>query len=234
MRKSSSSASLAFALLATACGPSEVDPAEFEADAITIACERAFDCCDATELREEFAPFGRAPATFEECVTLLRGRITGEGITASVGAERAAYDADAARSCIDSIGALTCAEYRGGVLAVAAISGACGEALTALVPVGGLCTQDYECQTGFCETGGIGDGNCEPIPGPGEPCTYRCTEGYYCTRGSCEARLADGAACNAADECQSRRCEGADPRAGIQGVCAPLTGYCDGTAPAGD
>ncbi|MDQ3033679.1 MAG: hypothetical protein M3Y87_14770 [Myxococcota bacterium] len=218
--------------IASGCGPSEIAPEQFQADAVTIACSRAFDCCDGSELVDEFARFGETPETMAECTEILRQRFTGQGIAGSVAAERAAYDQSAARACLDTIGATTCGEYRGGIVEIASISGACRDALTPLVPEGGLCTQDYECVTGRCETGGIGDGLCERIPAEGEPCSFRCAAGLYCAGPAamsvCASLQGEGATCAGGYQCASGRCDGADPRNGIEGMCASLEGYCDG------
>lgn len=222
--------------VAAGCGPGDVEPAQFQGDAVMIACERAIECCDASELATEFARFAAGPQTVEECSAILRQRYTGEGISGSVAAERVAYDQSAATACLESIRATTCDEYRGGIVEIASISGACRDALTPLVVEGDLCTHDYECVTGRCETGGIGDGTCVRVPGAGEPCEFRCEGGLYCADGdggsTCAALQDDGASCAGGYECASGRCDGADPRSGARGTCTSLAGYCDGTEPA--
>jgi hypothetical protein len=222
------SGTIAILGMVTGCGPGEIDPAQFQVDAVTIACERAFECCDAAEIVSEFAQFGERPETQEDCVEILRRRYTGQGIAGSVGAERAAYDEGAARACLESIRSTTCGEYRGGIVDIASISGACRDALTPLVPEGGLCTQDYECVTTRCETGGIGDGTCERVPAAGEPCSFRCAPGLYCADDLCAPLQADGSPCAGPHECASTRCADADPRSGTLGTCAAVTTYCDG------
>lgn len=178
------STALSLAVLGGGC-TSSLDPAAFQADAVSIACEKAFECCDADELAAELAPLGARPATVEECEEVLRRRYSGQGIEGSVEAGRAAYDRTQARACLDGIRAQTCAEYRGAIVDIASVSGACGGALTPQVVEGGICTHDYECTTGWCDTGGIGDGNCAPVPGEGEPCELRCASGLRCEAGTC-------------------------------------------------
>lgn len=178
---------------------SSIDPTQFQADAVTIACEKAFECCDAEELPIEFAAIGARPTTIAECEDVLRRRYTGQGIEGSVEAGRVAYDESSARVCLDEIRAMTCDEQRGGIVDIASVSGACGSALMPLVTEGGICTHDYECTTGWCDTGGIGDGTCEPVPQAGEPCEVRCAIGLRCTEGTCAvhenpAGYCDGAA----------------------------------------
>lgn len=173
------------ALIVLAGCSSGVDPDQFQADAVTIACEKAFECCDAAELPIEFAALGASPTTIAECEEVLRRRYTGQGIEGSVEAGRVAYDEASARTCLDEIRAMTCDEQRGGVADIASVSGACGSALMPLVAAGGICTHDYECATGWCDTGGIGDGTCEAAPQAGEPCEVRCALGLRCIDGAC-------------------------------------------------
>lgn len=166
---------------------SSLEPAAFQADAVSIACEKAFECCDAAELVTELAPLGARPASIEECEAILGRRYTGQGIEGSVEAGRAAYDRASARACLDEIRATPCATYRGAIVDIASVSGACRGALTPLLAEGETCTHDYECTSGWCDTGGIGDGNCAPVASEGEPCELRCASGLRCTEGTCVA-----------------------------------------------
>ena len=164
---------------------SSIDPTQFQADAVSIACAKAFECCDADEIPIEFASLGARPTSVAECEEILRRRYTGQGIEGSVEAGRAEYDEASARTCLDEIRAMTCDEYRGAIVDIASVSGACGSALTPLVEQGGICTLDFECVTGWCDTGGIGDGTCETVPQLGEPCAVRCASGLRCEGGTC-------------------------------------------------
>ena len=93
-------------------------------------------------------------------------------INASQAQGRVSYDAKQSGTCIDSLNAMTCDEFKQGVGGNMA---ACMAFIMPKVAQGGACTQDYECTTGNCEgaidrparrrhvRGGAGSGGHRPV-----------------------------------------------------------------------
>lgn len=150
---------------------------------------------------------------------------------------------DQARVCVDSIGAMTCAEFgAGGSL----FTTACAEAVAPRVAPGGLCTSSVgmECVAGFCDQSAANactaGGRCVTSATLGQGCAppMQCAAGLICGPSvTCEARPVTttvpaggscatlGAACAEGLHCDSS----VTPR-----LCAPLRtagATCSGTAP---
>src|SRR4029079_16143684 len=104
-------------------------------------CAKNFTYCSGSDLTGK---------TQSQCVVHTAGGIsplTTES-NASQAMCRASYDVAASSSCIDALNAMTCDQFRMGIDGNIA---ACMSFVVAKVPLGGACTQPYECTTGNCE-----------------------------------------------------------------------------------
>ena len=130
-------------------------------------------------------------------------------INASQAQGRVSYDAEASGTCIDSLKAMTCDEFKQGIGGNMA---ACMAFIMPKVAQGGACTQDFECTTGNCEGADVSvdppvDGTCAAAPtlaAIGTSCaTTSCVDGAYCdsTTSTCVARKAAGETCTSDNEC---------------------------------
>jgi hypothetical protein len=185
--------------LLVGCGGSSVGIEDFPQKYAQTLCKKNFDCCDASEL---------AGKTMSTCVTdnqTVIGILVAE-INSSQAQGRASYDAKQSGTCIDSLNAMTCDEFKQGIGGNMA---ACMAFIMPKVAQGGACTQGFECTTGNCEgaeTDPVVDGMCVAAPvlaGVGQSCAANaCADGAYCDATStCQPVKAAGAACTDDNEC---------------------------------
>ncbi|MHB8417795.1 MAG: hypothetical protein ACYDCL_06950 [Myxococcales bacterium] len=96
-----------------------------------------------------------------------------------------------------------------------------GTLCTAPSNLGGPCSTDPSCTTGWCAGADAGVlGTCTAPPTAGQPCAegYLCAAGDYCaSSGQCAALLAQGATCSDNVECQSGSCN--FPDGSVGGIC---------------
>jgi MYXO-CTERM domain-containing protein len=163
-------------------------------------CSKNFTCCEASELE------GR---TMSMCVTDNQAvlAIFISEINASKTQGRVQYDANASGTCIDSLKAMTCEQFKQGI---GGNTEACMAALTPQVALGGACSQDFECTTNNCEgatTNPPVDGMCGPAPvlaGINSSCAANdCVDNAYCDTATttCQPKRAAGESCTADDQC---------------------------------
>jgi hypothetical protein len=162
-------------------------------------CTKNFTCCDASELVDK---------TMSVCVTdnqTVIGILISE-INSSQAQGRASYDATQSGTCIDSLKAMTCDEFKQGIGGNMA---ACMAFIMPKVAMGGACSQGYECTTGNCEgatTEPPVDGMCAAAPvvaNVGQSCAVNpCADGAYCdSTDTCQPAKAAGEACTTDTEC---------------------------------
>jgi hypothetical protein len=189
--------------LLVGCGGSSVGIEDFPNKYAQAICSKNFTCCDASEL---------AGKTMSTCVTDNQTFVSlfiGE-INSSQAQGRVSYDAKQSGTCIDSLKAMSCDEFRqqgiGGNMA------ACMAFIMPKVAQGGACTQDFECTTGNCDGADTSatpavDGMCIAAPivaAIGQGCAANdCVDGAYCDDSTvtCLPLKGAGAACTSDSEC---------------------------------
>jgi len=163
-------------------------------------CAKNFTCCSGSDLTGK---------TQSQCVMDNAGVISllTTEINASQAMGRASYDVAASSSCIDALNAMTCDQFRMGIDGNIA---ACMSFVVAKVPLGGACTQPYECTTGNCEGADTSsppvDGMCAAAPALaalGSSCAAAaCVDGAYCdSTSTCANKKAAGETCTSDSEC---------------------------------
>jgi hypothetical protein len=183
------------------CGGSSVGIEDFPNKYANALCSKNFECCDASELEGK---------TKSECVTTnqtLIDLLISE-INSSQTQGRVSYDAKQSGTCIDSLNAMTCAEFKQGVGGNMA---ACMSFIMPKVASGGACTQSFECTTGNCEgasTDPVVDGMCVAAPvtaAIGQSCAVNeCADGAYCdSTDTCQPLKGAGEACTSDNECNN-------------------------------
>ena len=218
---------LAAMVAATGCGSSSsgggsIAQADFAAESAKVMCHRAFTCCDATEQTDNASQWG---ATEAECVT-MRTQQNSDAIMAfqaGITAGHIAYHGDRAKTCLDNVAALKCSDW--GVNFNTRYVPGCIHVFDGTVAMGGTCTYDEECATGFC-----GAGMCAARGALGVACTAPtgCQDGLYCPVSAgdhCATVAAVGAACEVSIACQNNSC--VIPDGATSGTCgSPMT--CNG------
>lgn len=165
-----------------------------------VLCSKNFSCCDASELTEK---------TMSTCLTDNQAvvAILIAQINTSQTQGRVSYDPSASGTCIDSLKAMTCDQFKQGI---GGNTTACMAAITPKVALGGACTQGYECTTNNCEgatTDPPVDGMCAAaavLAGVNSSCAANaCVDTAYCDSATttCQPKKGAGEACTSNDQC---------------------------------
>ncbi len=152
------------------CGAVSGIPVDETAGRIAnTVCPKAYMCCTADQLSSNSAAGTDVPscesATKQNYVNVL------SAVQASVDQKRATYDSSKLDTCLATIQSSDCATLD----TTNHIEGIKGcEAFTSpLVPIGGACSQDYECINGWCNVpagSNNGQGTCTGFSGTGQSC----------------------------------------------------------------
>ena len=119
---------------------------------------------------------------------------------------RVTYDGAAMGTCLATLAGETCADWDTGL----AHDVWCAEAFTPMVAVGGACQTDVECIGGFCKGADLSktptvEGVCEARVADGAACQFgdTCSSADYCdgTQMMCVAKKPGGAACDSDEQC---------------------------------
>ncbi|PKN55096.1 MAG: hypothetical protein CVU56_22945 [Deltaproteobacteria bacterium HGW-Deltaproteobacteria-14] len=119
----------------------------------------------------------------------------------AVAAGALAFDAADAKTCVDTLRSMGCADLAEAVTTSLVAIPACGDAVTGLTAVGGDCALGTECVAGaFCDIGAACPGTCVAFAGIGDDCdplTWCDFDSAACVGGECVAPPATvGAACS--------------------------------------
>jgi hypothetical protein len=201
---------LAFAtLLALAACESDSDgPADDGLSEIAaVYCPKLFECCAADELAEKFEGADPPVNDVAACERYYQG--LGILVEAILRDGRAEYDPDRLSACLDDLDGWDCDQLR----RTEPFGDRLCDLIVGQVQPGDYCDSDMECADGaYCE-----DETCRTVPGPGDACSSRCTDGLYCkiTDGGnlCVETKPDGEACQYENTCTSGACN--------EGVCGP-------------
>lgn len=189
-------------LLGCGGGSSSVSIENFPQKYAETLCAKNFMCCGSSEL---------AGKTMSECVTNDQSAISFliAEINVSQAKGRVSYDPNASGTCIDSLKAMTCDQFKQGI---GGNMSACMSFIMPKVALGGACGQPFECTTGNCEGADPNadppvDGLCAAAPtlaAIGASCaTDTCVDDGYCdaTTTTCMTRKGAGEACTSDSEC---------------------------------
>jgi hypothetical protein len=177
-------------------------------------CGRVLACCTQAEAsdRVDLCIAGNANLFGAATDALLIGAEQG----------RLALDEDAARACVEALGAMSCQQYADTNLDPLS----CPSLVKPRAAIGDSCFTNHECISGSCERVSVEDvGSCGPMPGPGEECRFwNCPKGYFCDEGAtgqvCTALRANGETCQWDYHCESNNCGDFSLDNG-SGYCAP-------------
>jgi hypothetical protein len=178
-------------LLLVACGGSDTGGgalplAKVAADVRAALCEKIYTCCSASE-RMTNPTIG---TDRRSCQDALDGEasILLADIGQSVSQGRVIYHADKMATCLEDIKAASCDAVKNpaGDLSITEM---CDEVFEPRVPVGGACSDYWDCAGGWCigDQGGLKD-MCVPLKSAGE----ECDEDPECGTGTCYLRACTG------------------------------------------
>lgn len=179
-----------FGLLASSgCGGDSVALADFDTEAEAALCANAVKCGRYT-----------SEAECKKYVDLSTAQLS-----ATVGANKATYDADKAGACLDALRNQSCSSSAESNREAPA---ACNDFVKGKTAAGGACTDDTQCTSGSCKVpnsdAACVAGTCNPdASAVGGSCVdAECQNGLYCTETSvCAPLLAIGAMCFSSSEC---------------------------------
>jgi MYXO-CTERM domain-containing protein len=197
-------------------------PANFDEDWAARICQKNNDCCS--------ADITTCTTNAQTGILQLY-----PGLEASIAANRAAFNCDDYIACMTAINAASCTGWpreRHPDFGIPVNEPKCRTFIRPLVASGNgmngtACTEDYQCINGYCvDPDGVNMGtqglqcvafrdvglSCEAVPAAGEahlvcnPVLNWCEQPDTNVAGVCRQRGANGAACTAANQCQSREC----------------------------
>ena len=149
------------------CSQDPTTASEFEAAVDPLECRHLAKCGDIGKSEESSCPTDRAADRAHFPSVLDRQK--------AIAAGTLAFDAAAARSCLDALHALMandpCTPWDSPAAVLAGPS--CRGVYRGLVPIGGTCANDLECAGGYCDTRGRNStcgGSCNPFIATGQPC----------------------------------------------------------------
>lgn len=180
-------------------------------------CPKAYMCCTADQLSSN----GAAGADVTSCEVDSKSNYVNvlQGVQASIDQKRATYDSSKLDTCLATIMNSDCATLNM-TNHIQGVKG-CESFTSPLVPIGGGCSQDYECINGWCNvptTSNNGQGTCTGFSGTGQSCATgggpSCGPNAVCdlegtTDSSddlCEPVSDIGGACTDDLQCQSLNC----------------------------
>ena len=179
-----------FGLLASSgCGGDSVALADFDTEVEAALCANAVKCGRYT-----------SEAECKKYVDLNTAQVS-----ATVGGNKATYDADKAGACLDALRNQSCSTSAESNREAPA---ACNDVVKGKTVAGGACTDGTQCTSGSCKVA-VSDaacaaGTCNPdAAAVGGSCAdAECQNGLYCTESSmCAPLLAVGAMCFLSSEC---------------------------------
>jgi hypothetical protein len=210
--------------------------AQLWAENAKATCKQLFSCCNDQELTDKLSKLTPVPTTQAECASALAVKLGDNDWrrVRAVDEGRLAFHADRGALCMQKTAAASCADYF--INNTLSKDPDCEATLEGLVAPGGDCSATEECAGSGVLCDGADNaagvlGKCVVLPGEGKPCLplacsdcYGCAAGLHCTLDTtvCQKRLADGAACQASDECQSGSCDM------MSSKCATKPPVCDG------
>jgi hypothetical protein len=188
-------------------GSGTIALADFPAHLAAAQCARVFRCCTVSQIQ---ALYGTSVTTQSACtaeLTALGQALITSSVTDAQNAGRLRYDGAAAATCFEKLGSAACTATSNDPTVVSE----CAAYFVPLVATGGACSNDEECQTGFCDRplASSADGACAVVPTTGMPCTSRCVAGATCdtVMGTCVDPKPDGSFCFVDEDCVSGFCD---------------------------
>jgi hypothetical protein len=207
---------LATLMIASGCGgggggggaPLPLD--QFATELVAAICHKTFTCCDATELATldpSIVDEASCRASYGASYSMRTAQFQAE-----IDAGLSVYDPGAARRCLDTFAALTCAAW-GGDLSLRRYP-VCADVMVGTQPAGTACASTDECAGGYCGSSSTNmAATCADRVNRGESCEFAaCVHGLACVSPpsggprTCGDPAPDGSSCAFDDDCASTFC----------------------------
>lgn len=210
-------------------GGEPVDASAVVEELAAAQCAKIFECCAADELQDVFGALEveDEPA----CREALRTRAEAffrPALEQSLQNRRASLQQEAVDGCAAAIRERSCADFEPTPSVEVLSTPGCGDVVSAELSLSAFCTEDYECETGFCSRpAGEAEGSCKNAPQSEDACLNdRCATGLYCASEEvCAEKLGAGEVCTRNTDCESDSCQ---PGEDGEFVCAELPDICSG------
>ena len=171
-----------------------------------VFCHKMFTCCDASERMSTDA----AAVDEATCRSNMSASPDIALLQSEVASGRVVFHGDRARSCLDTVAALSCQEWGADFLLIR--FPVCPTIFEGTVATGGACASDAECSGGHCGSS-TGGRVCTAPAQLGESCDFaKCGPGLACRTDEsvaprmCGQPLPDGTPCFESQDCISGYC----------------------------
>lgn len=204
------------------------DPGPFVRDVAAAQCRKMLECCSAEELAAVFGEMEVDQTACEQAIANQAAAFFTPALRRSLTDETTRLREEHIAGCVEALEARSCGDFVPSTSANVLDLTGCDVVVEPRLTLSGFCTDDFECDTGFCSHPPADTrGTCKNPPSVGEPCLHdRCADGLRCDAvGQCAERLDDGEPCLRNVDCVSGSCE-VDPAGTF--LCTPAPALCAG------
>lgn len=219
--------------LAGACtnntqAPTPADPHPIVAQLAAAQCRKILECCSTDELAAVLGPEPDDQASCETAIVSQAEAFFLPALERALADETIALQDAELPACIAALDARSCDEFQPFASADVLELAGCTSVVEPRLTLSGFCTDDFECDTGFCSHPPADtQGACKNPPQVDEECLHdRCADGLACTvDGLCAEKLGSGEVCTRNADCLSDLCM---PDESGELVCETVTEICTG------
>ncbi len=204
------------AVLVVGCSspPPVVEPATSDPEAMirqvsAAQCRKILECCGADELERVLGPDTADQANCEAAITAQADAFLLPALQRALEDKTITVEDHEVAGCVAALDARTCDDFHPQASADVLEVEGCTLIVRAKLTLSGFCTDDFECETGFCSHPPADTrGACKNPPQIDEECLQgRCDDFLACsTDGICVEKLGDGEPCGRNADCISDLC----------------------------
>jgi hypothetical protein len=210
-------------------GPESGDPDAIVEELAAAQCAKLFECCSTDELGDVFGTIEvEDEAGCREALQSQADAFLLPALERSIESESALVREAEIDACVRALADRSCSGFEPAARVALFDVDGCGQIVEPRLSLSAFCTEDYECETGFCSRPPAeSEGACKNPPANGDPCLNdRCDEGLYCTGDDiCAEKLGAGDVCTRNADCESDSCVPGDEG---DFVCAEAPDICTG------
>lgn len=204
------------------------DPRPLVEAVAAAQCRSILSCCSGSERESVLGPEIADQGECEAAIVSQSEAFLLPALQRALGAGSIELRDSQIEGCIGALDARMCGEFRPLASADVLRLAGCSEVLEPKLTLSGFCTDDFECDTGFCSHPPADtQGTCKNPSELGQPCLHdRCASELTCSPdGMCVEKLEDDEVCTRNSDCTSDVCA---PDADGVFVCLAVTPICTG------